>query len=146
METMVLFKVSENTYAIDQKYVKQQYHSRELFSERASKAKKVKIRLDGRDIPLYELPDMFSESAAEKRKNNSEAMLIKDEEGHMVLLADKIEGACEIEKESIEYLPPVMGRRSRLFFPKVFTKDNVPVLVLDPSGLRADAEVDETRQ
>ena len=45
---------------------------------------------------------MFGGSDDETGKSNGEAMLVKDEEGHMVLLAHQIEGAVEIEKE----LPP----------------------------------------
>ena len=139
MQQLILFKVYDNLFAIDQKFVKKKYQKDEFFSERASKAKNVKIRLDGRDIPLYDLPVLFSGFADETRKSNGEAMLVKVEEEHMVLLAHEIEGAVEIEREFIKDLSPVFGKRSCAYFSKVTIKDNLPVLILNPSGIRADA-------
>jgi chemotaxis signal transduction protein len=139
MQQLILFKVYDNLFAIDQKFVKKKYQKEELFSERASKAKKVKIKLDGTDVPLYDLPAMFGGFAEENRQSNGEAMLVKDEEGHMIFLAHEIEGAVEIEKELIKELSPVFGKRSCAYFPKVTIKDNLPVLILNPSGIRADA-------
>ncbi|MBW1814852.1 MAG: chemotaxis protein CheW [Deltaproteobacteria bacterium] len=138
MQQLILFKVSDNLFAIDQKFVKKNYQKEELFSERASKAKKVKIKLDGRDVPLYDLPAMFGGSDDETGKSNGEAMLVKDKEGHMVLLAHQIEGAVEIEKEFIKDLSPVFGKRSCMYFSTVTIKDNLPVLILNPSGIRID--------
>jgi len=139
MQELIIFKVNDTLFAIDQKFVKKNYQKEELFSERASKAKKVKIKLDGRDIPLYDLPAMFGGSDGETRKSNGEAILVKDEEGHMILLAHQIEGAVEIEKEFIKDLSPLFGKRSCMYFPKVTVKDNLPVLIVNPSGIRADA-------
>lgn len=82
---------------------------------------------------------MFGESAYETRKSDGEAMLVKDEEGHMVLLAHQIEGAVEIEKKSMKVISPIFGKRSCMYFSKVAIKDNLPVLVLNLPGIREDA-------
>lgn len=143
MQKLVLFKVSKNLFGIDHKLVKKKYQKKELFSGRASKAKKVKIKLDGKDIPLYDLPALFGDSSNETRKRDNEAMLVKDEEGHMVLLAHKIEGAVEIDEEFIQDLSMIFGNRSSMVFPKVTIKDNLPVLILNPSSIRADKNKDD---
>ena len=136
MLKMILFEVSGTVYAIDQELVKQQYQKEDVFSDRAGRAKKVKIRLDGRDIPFYDLPEIFDESASHVKKEHGEMMLIKDADGHMVLMADAIKGIVEIEEESMKSLSPVFGKRACEHFPNVFAKDAIPVLVLHPSRLR----------
>jgi len=138
MQKLILFKVSENLFAIDHKLVKKKYKKKELFSERADKVKRVKIKLDGRDIPLYDLPALFDESVGKTSKVHSEALLVKDEEGHMILLVNHIERGIEIDKDLIQDLSPIFGNRSRMYFPKVFIKANRPVLILNPSGIRTD--------
>lgn len=139
MQKLILFKVSDKLYAIDQKFVKKKYLNEELFDARIKKARKVKVKLDGQDIPLFDLTAIFGGSGVVVEKNNSEAMLVKDEEGHMLLLADQIEGVFETEKELIEDLSPVFGKRSCSCFPKVFAKDGLAVLVLNPSGIRVES-------
>jgi chemotaxis signal transduction protein len=146
MQKLVLFKVSDTVFAVDQKYVKKTYQKEAFFGERIAKAKKVKVKLDGQDVPLYDLPVLFGESGHQTKEQNTEAMLVKDEEGHMVLLADQIEGVIEVEEDHIVELSPVFGKRSCLYFPTVFKKDDSAVLILSLSGIRMDAASDNGQQ
>jgi len=144
MQKLMMFKVSKNLFAIKREFVKQRYQKEELFSERARKAKRVKVKLDGADIPLYELSAVFGDNAQDTDRTDGEAMLIKDDEGHMVLLVDTIEDEIDVEKDRINDLSPVFGERSCRYFPKVTVQDNMPVLILSPKGIRAYAEADES--
>ncbi len=146
MQKLVLFKVSDRLFAIDQKFVKKKYQKEELFRERANQAKKVRVKIDGQDIPLYNLSTLFSSCWNATQLHDTEAMLVKDEEGYMVLLADTIEGACETKEEDMKELSPIFGKRSRACFPRVLVKNDSAVLVLSPSGIRADAVIDTGQQ
>ena len=146
MQKLVLFKVSDTLFAIDQKFVKKQYQKEELFGERVNNKTKVKIKLDGQNIPLFDLPVLFGEFENQAENKSAEALLVKDEEGHMVLLADQIEGVFEVKEEQIEELSPIFGKRSCSYFPKVFTKDDSSVLILSLPGLRTDVTSDNGQQ
>lgn len=137
MKTMVLFKADEKLIAIDNTFVKKEYKKEELFGERESKSNKIKVRLDGKEIPFYDLPALFSGLDDETRENINEGILIKDDEGHMVLLVDKVLEVVEAEEEFIEALSPIFGEHSCSCFPEVFKKDGFPFLIIDPLGIRA---------
>ncbi len=62
---------------------------------------------------------IFGMKKASAKGASSEAMLVKDKKGHMVLLADQIEGVVEAGEEYIETLSPVFGQSSCSYFPKV---------------------------
>ena len=62
MKGFILFNADENLIAIDQNLVKKEYRKEELFGDRESKSKRLKVRMDGNEIPLYDLPALFNES------------------------------------------------------------------------------------
>jgi len=142
MQTLVLFKAFETLFAIDQICVKKKYQKEELFGDRVHQPKKVKVKLDGQDIPLYDLSVLFGEGGSHTENKPKEAILVKDEEGYMVLLADQIEGVLKVEEEQLEELSPVFGERSGSYFPRVFKKDDSAVLILSLSAMRTDGVSD----
>jgi len=145
MRKLVLFDISGNCFALDHKLLKQTYSKDAFFSERAERAKRIKVLLSGRDIPLYDLSRMFGGETSKKKITDRDAMLVKDKSEHMVLLADRIEEVVEIKEEDIRKLPAVFGKRAIKCFPQLFVENGLAVLIMDLSEIRAIAE-DENKQ
>lgn len=145
MRKLVLFEISGNRFALDHKLLKQTYSKDAFFSDRAERAKRIKVTLNGQDIPLWNLPGIFGGEGSLKKITDREAMLVKDTKGHMVLLADKIEGTIEVPAEDIRNLPAVFGKQACRSFPQLFVKDGLVVLIMDTFGIGAIAE-DENKQ
>ncbi len=93
------------------------------------------ITLDGRRIPLRDLPLLMGGPPAPRETGEGKMVLVDLEDRTLALRVDQVDGVATVADDRITPLPDLLGERSRACFPRVLKGEDGPVLLIDPEGV-----------
>lgn len=135
MQKLALIKIGKKTFGLDMALISNIQPASAVLPEHSDTHSHASLKLDGRNIPFYDLHDLLGEKTRFQDLAGRKLIIINDQMKTMAFLVDRVDGIVDAGGDQINLLPPVFKGPALSCFPKVLRNDGNLVLLLSPDGI-----------